>query len=194
MPLSPKIFSQNCPVYYDDKSFWSWIFPSDVVPFQSKEVWHFFGPWTQYRRMGPAYFVTSSRGSFAHETSIKTEIAKSIHFFLLLTHCGRWRVFCAKRWHFLSKFCCYIQKQYTNQVFCKKRELSLPVWACFVRKRNTEMTSQSELDPFSCIVVHGPEKVQYTKEKSRVKNVLAIVIRAVAKVFLWKKFWGLVAL
>ena len=122
------------------------------------------------------------------------EIAKSIHFLLLLTHCGRWRVFCAKLWHFWSNFCCYIQKQYTNQVFCKKREPSLPVWACFARKWNTEMTSQSELDPFSCIAVHGPEKVQYAKEKSRVKNVLAIVIRAVAKVFLWKKFLGLMAL
>ena len=194
MPLSPNIFSQNCTVYYDEKSFWSWTFPSDVVPFQSNEVGHFFGPWTEYRRMALAYCDVIS-GFIRQRNKHKSwEIAKSIHFLLLLTHCGRWRVFCAKLWHFLSNFCCYIQKQYTNQAFCKKRELSLPVWACFARKWNTEMTSQSELDPFSCIAVHGPEKEQHAKEKSRVKNVLAIVIRAVAKVFFWKKFLGLVAL
>ena len=28
----------------------------------------------------------------------------------------------------------------------------------FVRANETEMTSQSRLDPFSCIVVHGPKK------------------------------------
>ena len=28
------------------KRFWPWIFHLDVVPFQSKEVGHYFGPWT----------------------------------------------------------------------------------------------------------------------------------------------------
>ena len=54
------------------------------------------------------------------------------------------------------------------------------------------MPSQSKLDPFSCVVVHGPkkcttscfERVQHLKEKSRAKNVFAMVNRAVAKVYL----------
>ena len=47
------------------------------------------------------------------------------------------------------------------------------------------MPSQSKLDPFSCVVVHGPkkcttscfEKVQHLKEKSRAKNFFAMVNR-----------------
>ena len=31
------------------KRFWPWIFPSDVLPFQSKEVGPFFAPWTLIR-------------------------------------------------------------------------------------------------------------------------------------------------
>ena len=34
-----------CPQLLWQKSFWPWIFPSDVVPFQRKEVGRFFGPW-----------------------------------------------------------------------------------------------------------------------------------------------------
>ena len=60
------------------------------------------------------------------------------------------------------------------------------------------MTSQSKLDPFSCIVVHGLrsaripyfEKVQHLKEKSRAKTFFAKVIRAVAKVYLCETFRG----
>ena len=37
--------------------------------------------------------------------------------------------------------------------------LSLSACACFVSEWNTEMTSQSKLDPFSCIIaIHGPKK------------------------------------
>ena len=42
------------------KGFWLWIFPPDVVPFQSKEVvGAFLAHGRQYRRMGLVYFVTS---------------------------------------------------------------------------------------------------------------------------------------
>ena len=49
VPLTPKFFFA-CLVLR--KSFWPCIFPSDVVPFQSKEVGRFFGPWTTIRENG----------------------------------------------------------------------------------------------------------------------------------------------
>ena len=139
------------------------------------------------------------RVSFAHETSINSERWQNQSiFFLHLSHSGRWslkKVFCAKLCRFLSHFCCYIQKQYMNQAFCKKRKLSLSVYACFACKWNNEMRSQSQLDPFSCIVVHVPKKrptsyfgeVKHLKEKSRAKNYFTKVIRAVVKVYLCQK-------
>ena len=42
----------------------------------------------------------------------------------------------------------------------KKNRLTLQsftVYACFVGKWNPEMASQRKLDPFSCIVTHGPK-------------------------------------
>ena len=38
-------------------SFLPWIFPSYVVPFQSKEVGRFLAHGRQYRRIGLVYFV-----------------------------------------------------------------------------------------------------------------------------------------
>ena len=62
---------------------------------------------------------------------------------------------------------------------------SFTVYACFVGEWNPDMSSQSKLDPFSCVVVHGPKKcttsclgrVQHLKEKSRAKNFFAMVNR-----------------
>ena len=34
------------------KMSWPWISPSDVVPFQNKEVGLFFGPWTSTQENG----------------------------------------------------------------------------------------------------------------------------------------------
>jgi len=73
------------------------------------------------------------------------------------------KVFCAKLCHFMSHFWHYIQKQYLNQAFCKKESclflsLSLSLCACLACEWHTEMKSQYKLDPFSCIVVHGPKK------------------------------------
>ena len=62
------------------KSFWCCIFPSDVVPFQSKGVWALvLAHGRQYRRMGLVYFVTSSQCSIHARTSTKTEIAFFLH-------------------------------------------------------------------------------------------------------------------
>ena len=77
--------------------------------------------------------------------------------------------------------------------------LTLTVYACLMGEGNTAMTSQSKLDPFPCIVIHGSKcaklpcfaRVQHLKEKSRAKNFFSIVNRAVAKVYLSKKIWGI---
>lgn len=95
-----------------------------------------------------------------HETSINSERLQnqSIFSFFSLTpgdDCLK-KVFRAKLCHFLH-FCCYIQKQYTNQAPCKKKKLSLCLFV-FVRDGNPEMMSQSKVDPLSCIVIHGPKK------------------------------------
>ena len=48
----------------------------------------------------------------------------------------------------------------------------LTVYACFMGKWNTEMMSESKIDPYSCIVVRGP------------KNFL--------QVYLCEKKWGVI--
>ena len=68
---------------------------------------------------------------------------------------------------------------------------SLTLYACLVSKWNPEIMSQSKLDPFSCIVVHGPKKML---------NFLALKKLfcqsnqgSSESLFMWK-FWGLVTL
>ena len=77
------------------------------------------------------------------------------------------------------------------------------LFVCFVGEWNPEMTSQSKLDPFSFIVVHGPKSAQlpcfegalHLKETCKAKNFFAIVNRPVAKAYLCEKEIGrLVAL
>ena len=45
MPLTPPNFRYS-PNYFGENVFGPGFFLPDVVLFQSKEVWHFFGPWT----------------------------------------------------------------------------------------------------------------------------------------------------
>ena len=52
------------------------------------------------------------------------------------------------------------EKQHTNRVFCKAGTQSLSIYASFIGEWNTEMTSQSKLDAFPCIVIHGSKKHQ----------------------------------
>ena len=55
-------FRCYCPVYYSEKDFWPYIFPSGVVSFQSKKVGRFFlAHGRQFKRMELVYFVTSSQ-------------------------------------------------------------------------------------------------------------------------------------
>ena len=95
-----------------------------------------------------------------------------------------------------------------NQAFCKKEKnktkenknatkkvkLSLSVSAFFGCDVDPGMTLQRKLKPFFCIPFHSPE-VQHPIEKSRAKNFLTKVIRAVAKVYVQKKrfrcYWHL---
>ena len=105
---------------------------------------------------------TRNRNTFAHETSINSERLqnRSIFSFFSLTP----GMIVKKGYSVQSSaifwvyFGCDIQKQYKNQAFCKKKKLYLSVCPCFAREWNTDMTWQSKLDPFSCIVVHGPKK------------------------------------
>jgi len=76
------------------------------------------------------------------------------------------------------------------------------VYACFIGERNSKMTSQSKLDPFSSIVVQGPQ--------NRLTSLLRKVTTTGGKIhnpkrfhkskqgssqslFMPKKFWGFVA-
>ena len=64
---------------------------------------------------------------------------------------------------------------------------SLTLYACLVSKWNPEIMSQSKLDPFSCIAVHGPKKCSTSLLW---KNFSAEVIRVVVKVYLCENFGG----
>ena len=56
---------------------------------------------------------------------------------------------------------------------------------------------QSKLDPFYCIVIHGPkkaqvpgfERAQHLKEKSKAESFFTIVNRVVVKVYRCKKIF-----
>ena len=58
--------------------------------------------------------------------------------------------------------------------------------------------SQSKLDPFYCIVIHGQkraqvpgfERAQHLKEKFKAKSFFTIVNRVVMKVYRCKKIFG----
>jgi len=61
-----------------------WIFPSDVIPFQSKEVGCFFGPWTKI-----LFDVISGFHSPMKQASTVRDCKINSFLFLLLTHSGR---------------------------------------------------------------------------------------------------------
>ena len=77
---------------------------------------------------------------------------------------------------------------------------AVTIYACFAGEWNTKMTSQSKLDPFSCIVVQGPEKRPTSllwkgttsEGKIQGQKLFALVNRAVAKLYLSEKKleWG----
>ena len=76
---------------------------------------------------------------------------------------------------------------------------SLAVYASLVGAWNTEMTAQSKLDPFSCIVVHGPKKRPASllwKGKTSGEKIQGekcfchIVDRVVVEVYLCQKILG----
>lgn len=56
VPLTPPHHFFLLPCLLWLKSFWLWIFSSDVVPFQRKEVGCFFGPWMTIQENGTLWF------------------------------------------------------------------------------------------------------------------------------------------
>ena len=105
------------------------------------------------------------------------------------------KVFCAKLCHFLSHLCYYIQKHHTNQAFCKGGMQSLSIYTCFVSELNTEMTSQSKLDPFSRLSSMG-QKSPTTEGKIILGQKLFWHSNqgSSESSFMQKAFWELVAL
>ena len=130
---------------HSQKSFWPWIFPSDIVPFWSKKVGCIFGPWTTIQGNGSSLLCdVISEFHSPWNKHKQWEITKSIYFFILLTHSGQWSlkkgILCQ-----VLRFCESILLLHpktihnSDQAFCKKRKLSLSVCACFVCEWNTEM-------------------------------------------------------
>ena len=75
--LTPKFFHVNklslLPWLIWRKSFRPWIFPSDVVPFQSKEVERFFGPWTTIQENRSSLFCDVISGFDSRAKQAQTE-------------------------------------------------------------------------------------------------------------------------
>jgi len=120
--------------HFCEKDFGPRLFLSMLYPFKARKLGSSSAHGPQYRRIGLVLFVTSSRGFIRPRNNKQWEIAKSNHFFpsshSLQEIIVKKGILC-KAFHFLSHFCSYIQKQYTNQAFCKKRKRS-PMFVCFV--------------------------------------------------------------
>jgi len=123
------------------KFFCPEFFLQMLCPFGATRLGAFLAHGRQCGGLGPVYFVMSSQDFNSPQNKYnKSEgLQNGSIFFLLLTHSRRWL---SKKG--MCKAMLFSEpKQYMNYALCE--------W-------NTEMTSQSELDPFSCIVVHGPKK------------------------------------
>jgi len=73
-----------------------------------------------------------------------------------------------------------------NKAFCKGRMQSLTIYECFASEWNTEMMSQSKLDPSSFIIVHGPKK----HRTSLLWNGITSEIKIQQKFIYAKEIWG----
>ena len=139
-----------------------------IVPFLAHE--------RQYRRMGLVRFVTSSQCFMYARNKLKQgEIA--LFFYKIPDSCivfGCNNKSYSKNARALHRipFIAVSEKE-------KNGSILQSLFLCLFRGRmNPEMTSQSKLDPFSCIVSMGQksvilpcfERVQHLKEKSRTKN------------------------
>ena len=146
MSLSPKILSpinklKLLPPLLWQKSFWPWIFRSDVVPFQTRKLGAFF-PWMTIQANESSLLcviISVFYLPMKQTYTVRTCKIDPFFFFHLFTQSMqlslRKGILCKALQH---------PKQYTNLACCKKRRLSLSVCACFAR----EMMSESKLDPF----------------------------------------------
>ena len=118
-------------------------------------------------------------------------------FFLLVTHLGRSsseKRFLCKALPFSESFCCYIQKQYTNQAFCNKRKLSLSPFVLHETLRlrhkinythSPLLSSRAKKRPTSLCSEETPSEGKKTDQK-RFRHSR----QAVAKVYLCEKIWA----
>ena len=170
------------------KSFWTWIFPLDVVSFQSKEAGCIFGPWMTIQEKGSSLLYDVFSGFHSRTKQVQTELS----FF---TECLIHGLFLdvttklTQKNGIASHRIPICNDQRAEWVKGRKKNVlilqSLTVYAW-----NPKMTSQSKLDPFSCDVILDQKstqvpclkRVEHLKEKSRAKNFLTTVNRAVEKV------------
>ena len=78
VPLTSKFFFTlinfcYCSYYFGEKGFSPWIFPSDVVPFQSREDGNFFGPWTAIQQNGSSLLCDVISGFHSRTKQPQTE-------------------------------------------------------------------------------------------------------------------------
>ena len=191
------------------KSFWPWIFPSDVARPQTEEVGCFFSPRTktQENRFSllcdiiwvfhlPAKQAWTERDGilfsqnawftysfWMYNNKSDPESGRDLHRISFLNnHCLEWVT---------------EKKEQIGLIF-----QILTVYSCFMGEWNSKMTSQSKLDPFSSIVVHGPQnrltsllwKVTTTEGKiHNPKRFHKSKQGSSQSLFMPKKFWGFVA-
>ena len=160
------------------------------------------GSWTPIQENGSSLLRDVISGFHAPTKSIDSKrLQNRCIFFLLLTHFGQWSLkkgTLCKAQPF-SESLLFHPKM--NQAICKTRKLSLFLYTCFELEWNNEMTSQSKLDPFSCIVVHGPRKpptsllCKGTTSEGKMQGQKLFRQSnqgSNESSFMWKRFWALV--
>ena len=132
---------------------------------------------------------------FVHETSINSERFQIQSIFSHFSHSGHLSlkkgILCKALPFFWVTY--VVTSKTDTQI---KYAVSLSVCACFMREWNPEMMSQSKLDPFYCIAVHGPKKGNiWRKNQCRGKNLFHQSSKSSSKsLLMWKKNWRVVLL
>ena len=155
--------------------------------------WFFGYKRSTYTRVNTVvYFVMSCQCSICPWNKHKQwEISNSINFFPFQSLRA---MIIKKEYSVQSSAIFWVTYVVTSKTDTQIRyAVSLSVCACFMREWNPEMTSQSKLDPFYCIAVHGPKKCPTSllwkgttsegKINAGAKTFFTKVVRAVAKVY-----------
>jgi len=131
--------------------------------FKARKLGTFLLHGRQYKRVGLVFFVTTSSQCFIcpwNKVSINSERLQKQSVFFPSSHSLQAMV--VKKVYSVQSYAIFwitFVVSYPKAIHKSCILLSLSACACFVSEWNTEMTSQSKLDPFSCIIaIHGPKK------------------------------------